>query len=97
MAKIGMFWRTAASAARSGSSPVLDRPSVARTSAGDRLAAMGREHALDRVAERRDGSLGLDGLELPPPRRLARAVPGRGFEVMEIQFSAPAEGLQIAG
>ena len=64
-------------------------PAVGRHDhAGDRLAAMGRQHAVERVAQRRDRPVRLDVVELARPRRLARARLGRRLQVVDEQLPA---------
>ena len=71
------------------------RPAVGRQhDARDRLAAMRRQHASDRVAQRRDRPLRLDVVELPRLRRIRRALPGRRVEVVDVELPAPRQRLQ---
>ncbi len=88
----------AASTARSGSSPVLDRPSRRQ----DQTPATGwprwrRQHAVKRIAQRRDRPVRLDVVERARPRRFARARPGRRFQVVEEQLPAAGQRFQVAG
>ena len=63
--------------------------------AGDRLAAMSGQHAVQGVAQGRIGAIRLDVVELARPRRGAAAGLGRRLEVVNEQLPATRQRLQV--
>ena len=84
-----MFCRAAASTARSGSSPVLERPSVARTTPATGWPRCAASTPCERVAQRaRSARFGWMSSSLRACAAFAEPGLGRRFEVVDIQLPA---------